>query len=280
MISTRESLFCDLALAARIEQAEVGLITAGTMAAVERGSAGFALPVAGGVASFAEAGSPLNKVAGLGFGGVPDEEQLAAIERAFAACGSPVQVELAHLAAPQIGEALTARGYRLAGFENVLGRAVRDGEQRLAPPGVTVRRSDDDEFDAWLDLAVEAFATPDDQGVASHEEFPHDVLARAVRDLTAAAGVARYCAVRDGALAGVASLRLTEGIAQFTGAATAPAHRRHGVQSALLAARLADAAAAGCDIAVVTTQPGSKSQHNVQRRGFDLLYTRAILIRA
>jgi hypothetical protein len=37
--------------------------------------------------------------------------------------------------------------------------------------------------------------------------------------------------------------------------------------------------AAGCDIAVVTTAPGSKSQENVQRRGFDLLYTRAILVK-
>ena len=76
-----------------------------------------------------------------------------------------------------------------------------------------------------------------------------------------------------------ASFRTAEGIAQFTGAATAPAHRRRGIQTALLSARLADAAAAGCDIAVVSTQPGSKSQQNVQRRGFDLLYTRAILVK-
>ncbi|HEY3004161.1 MAG TPA: GNAT family N-acetyltransferase [Kribbellaceae bacterium] len=71
----------------------------------------------------------------------------------------------------------------------------------------------------------------------------------------------------------------TPGVAQLTGAATAPAHRRRGIQTALLAARLADATAAGCDVAVVTTQPGSKSQQNVQRRGFDLLYTRAILLK-
>jgi hypothetical protein len=30
------------------------------------------------------------------------------------------------------------------------------------------------------------------------------------------------------------------------------------------------------DIAVVTTQPGSKSQQSVQRQGFDLLYARAV----
>jgi hypothetical protein len=51
------------------------------------------------------------------------------------------------------------------------------------------------------------------------------------------------------------------------------------VQSALLSARLSDAHAAGADIAVVTTSPGSRSQQNVQRKGFQLLYTRAILVR-
>jgi hypothetical protein len=49
--------------------------------------------------------------------------------------------------------------------------------------------------------------------------------------------------------------------------------------TALLSARLVDAAAAGCEVAVITTQPGSKSQQNAQRRGFDLLYTRATLVK-
>jgi hypothetical protein len=31
--------------------------------------------------------------------------------------------------------------------------------------------------------------------------------------------------------------------------------------------------------AFVTTQPGSKSQQSVQKQGFELLYTRAILVR-
>ncbi len=93
------------------------------------------------------------------------------------------------------------------------------------------------------------------------------------------AGATPYLAFRDGAVAGGASMRMFEGVAQLTGAATAPAHRRRGVQSALLAARLADAAEAGCDIAVVTTAPGSKSQQNVQRQGFHLLYTRAVLVK-
>jgi hypothetical protein len=51
------------------------------------------------------------------------------------------------------------------------------------------------------------------------------------------------------------------------------------VQSALLARLLADAAREGCDVAVVTTQPGSRSQQNAQKQGFELLYARAVLLR-
>lgn len=68
-----------------------------------------------------------------------------------------------------------------------------------------------------------------------------------------------------------------------------PAHRgRHGVGlppprhpervARRPPARLADATAAGCEVAVITVQPGSKSQQNAQRHGFDLLYTRAVLV--
>lgn len=281
MNAGRSPLFCDTALAERIERVEAQLVAKGSEAAHHRAvdSAGFVIPVAGGVASFAEEGSPLNKVAGLGFGGVPTAAALDEIERAFTARGAPVQVELAHLVDPAIGALLTDRGYRLTSFENVLGLAFTGEPERVTPPGVEVRRSGDDELEPWLDVVTDGFTHPDTQGVPSHEEFPREVIASVIRDLTAAAGVMRYVALRDGVFAGGASVRMVEGVAQLTGAATASAHRCRGVHTALLSARLADAAAAGCNIAVITTQPGSKSQENAQRRGFDLLYTRAILVK-
>jgi GNAT superfamily N-acetyltransferase len=93
------------------------------------------------------------------------------------------------------------------------------------------------------------------------------------------AGVVRYVALRDGVIAGGADMWMAGGVAQLGGAATSPAHRRRGIHTALISARLADAAAHGCDIAVITVQPGSKSQQNAQRRGFDLLYTRGVLVK-
>src|SRR5690242_15507975 len=106
---TTSTLFCDTDLAARIERAEADLIGSANAAAERRGATSFLIGVAGGVASFAAEGSPYNKVAGLGFAGVPAPEELEAVERAFAAHGAPTQVELAHLADPAVGELLSER---------------------------------------------------------------------------------------------------------------------------------------------------------------------------
>lgn len=276
----RVPLFCDVALAQRLERVEADLMAAAAEAArLRRGDDdGFVTRLAGAVATFAEDGSPFNKIAGLGFDGVPNPAELAEIERAFAARGAPVQAEVSEVADPAVGALLTARGYRLESFENVLGIALDDAYEQVTPAGIDVRVARDEEFEAWLDVVADGFTHPDGQGVPSHEDFPRDVIANAERDFVTA-GVVPYIALRDGTVAGGAGLRVADGIAQLTGAATAPAHRRRGVQTALLSARLADAASAGCDIAVVTTQPGSRSQQNVQRQGFHLLYGRAVLVR-
>ncbi|HTM83743.1 MAG TPA: GNAT family N-acetyltransferase, partial [Mycobacterium sp.] len=245
-----DQLFCGADLAQRIEAAETQLIVAATTAARSRGAEGLVLPVAGGFACFAEDGSPLNKVVGLGFGGVPDEAVLAEIERALAARHAGTQVELSNLADPEIVALLSGRGYRLESFENVLGRALLDRPTRLAPPGVEVRLSEPDELTVWLDVVVDGFAHPDTDGMPTHEEFPREIVEKAERDIEQA-GAAPYLAWCDGVVAGGGLMRMSDGVALLSGAATVPAHRRRGVQTALLSARLADAAEAGCDIAVV-----------------------------
>ena len=273
-------LFAGTDLARRIEQAERGLIEDCT-AAVARatGSEGLVLPLAGGVAAFSGVDSPLTKVAGLGFGGLPSEAELERVEHELGRRGAAVQVELAALAESGLAERLTARGYALVGFENVLARPLDRAERWTERAGITVGSSDAAELETWLDVVVSAFAAPDVQGLATHESFPREAAERVMRGMAGARGFARYLARRASEPAGGASMRLADGVAQLCGAGTLPAHRRRGVQGALLERRLADAARAGCDLAVVTTLPGSKSQENAQRQGFELLYTRAILRR-
>lgn len=276
-------LFPSTEVAARIERAAARLVADCTRAAARRRPhvETMVLPIAGGVATYAGPGSPFDKVVGLGFAGPVDEAELAAIEQAFARHGAPLQIELSCLAEPSIGRMLTMRGgYVLVGFENVLGRALAPDEPSPTGIDAVISPSGPEERPAWLDAVVTGFATPDTEGVASHEEFPRDALEHAIGDMAEAEGFTCYLARHGDAIAGGAGVRMFEGVAQLCGAATLPSHRRRGVQTALLDTRLCDAARADCDLAVVTTLPGSKSQHNVMRRGFALLYTRAILVRA
>ena len=206
-------LFASTSLAARIERADARLVSDSAASAARRRpeTGAFATPIAGGVATFTAPGSPLNKVAGIGFAGPLDPGELEAVERAFAERGVPVQVELSCLADPGIGALLTRRGYTLLNFENVLGRRLPIEPGPAPPESIVVSESPAAECALWLDLVITGFASPDIQGVPSHESFPR--------------------------------------------------------------AELEIAGDAGCDVAVVTTQPGSKSQENVQKQGFELLYT-------
>src|SRR5262249_56518147 len=139
---------------------------------------------------------------------------------------------------PAIGDLLTGRGYRLESFENVLGRALTSDPERVLPPGVEVRRSGAEESAAWLDVVAEGSIHPDTQGVPWHEEFPREMIIAVDRDMAAAGVVVRYAGVRDGVLASGATMRMAEGVAQPTRAATPPARPRPGVHTPPLSAPL------------------------------------------
>jgi hypothetical protein len=272
-------LFADTVLARRIEAAECRLSLSIVDAVLARGGDAFAVPLGAGAAVYTGRGSPINKVIGLGFGESVPESAWETVERRFAENGCPVRVEISTLADSPVTAALTRRGYVLTEFENVLGfdLSAAAGQGAGAGDGLTIARNEGD-LATWMDVVVQGFAHPDGSP-QSPETFEDETLKRVFQDFAASAGFTRYLARVRGANAGGAGLRLSEGIAQLCGASTLPASRRRGVQTALLRCRLRDAADAGCDVAVVTTQPGSKSNHNAQRQGFALLYPRAVLVK-
>jgi ribosomal protein S18 acetylase RimI-like enzyme len=63
------------------------------------------------------------------------------------------------------------------------------------------------------------------------------------------------------------------------GAGTLAEFRGRGLQTALLRARMAVAAGAGCEYAVVVTQGGSASQRNAERLGFGVAYSKVTVIK-
>lgn len=265
-------MFADLALAARIESAEASLTAAVVRAMPDAGAQ--LIEIAGGVAAWARAGSPMNKAIGFGFRGPVGGRDVEVIAGVFRSVGEPARLELSTLVDPSILTAFTSRGFALQSFEHVLGlplQRIEGGTGEIVVERVAPAESRD-----WGEVAVEGFLHPDGTGTGE-EEFPRQALETVMHDFARAPAMRGYVARIDGVAAGAASCHFSDGLAQLCGAATLPAFRRRGVQRALLAARLADARAAGCDLAVVTTAPGSQSQANVQRQGFTLLYARAIL---
>jgi len=108
-------VFVTAQTALRIERAEAALTRA-----IGEAVGAFVRAIDAGVAAYGRPGSPTNKVIGAGLDVAIDETELAAVEQAV----PELRVELCTLAVPESGIALTKRGYRLIGFENVLVRPL------------------------------------------------------------------------------------------------------------------------------------------------------------
>jgi GNAT superfamily N-acetyltransferase len=267
-----------VALAQRIEAAEARLSLA--MAdVVKRGGRqdAFGLVIGSGAAVYCGPNEPMTKVIGVGLAEPLRDEDIDAIEAAYAPTGVNPGIEFATLGDFESMRRLESRGYRLQRIEMVLGRDL-SRPTLIDPPGggISVQRGHDD---LWAQLSVGGFAAPEtvDGRDAPAESYDTSVLERVVQQFAGVDSVRRYVAFLHGEPAGAASARIDRGIFQLCGASTLPEHRRQGVQSALLAARLADGRAEACDLAVVTVEPGSRSQANVQRRLFMPLYSRLVM---
>lgn len=274
-------MFATPELAARIDRAEARLCAEfAEVAARARPDWRVVIePLAGGLAVYSGPGAPMNKLIGLGLGDVLEESALASVERQWAAREEAVRVELSTLDDGAVARLLTSRGYQLLGFENVLGRALSEADVGLPPvSGLRIHQLPPDDMELWMDVTVEGFSHAD-AGPLPTENPPHEALKAIFGDMAGIGGFQRYLATINSVAVAAASMRIDGSLAQLTGAATLPDFRRRGLQTALTLHRLAAARSAGCDLAVVTTAPGSKSQENAQRRGFELLYSRAVLVK-
>ena len=269
-------LFPSTKLVRRIEQAEAASLRALLEAS---GGAPVAAEIGGGLALYRGPNSPQNKVIGLGFEPLA-QSALERIERIYLDHGTPVQVELSTHADPAVSDLLVQRGYRPAGFENVMGRTLADLTDPARPPALDVRQATDGEREAWIGVLTTGFHQRDGSAkVAAHDVVEREALDQIFREMADNPSLARWVALWEGQIAGGAGVSMRDGITQLFGAATHPDYRRRGIQSALLHARLQAGRERGCELAVITTQPGSKSQENAQRAGFSLLYARAVWLR-
>jgi len=265
-------LFVDLALARRLELAHAwrgveyaraqGRLHPDVRIRVER--------VAGGYAIYAGDGSPLNRAIGLGLHGPVVKTDLQSIEQFYASCSAPPRLDLCPLADSSWLPMLRLGGYRLEKFHSVLVRALSEDVVPVPLPAeVRISQADPKEAALWTTTVAQGFG---DQEIPAQETL--DILAP---NFHSANGTC-FFAWMDGQPAGGGAIYIHEGVAEVGSTSTRPAFRRRGVQMALLQAQLVAAREQGCDLALTITSPGSDSQRNMERMGFRLAYTKAILV--
>jgi GNAT superfamily N-acetyltransferase len=202
---------------------------------------------------------------GTGMAGTVAEHELERMEAFFRDHGSACLIDLCPLADPSVIAFVQSRPYRVIEFNNVLARRIRAGEEIL--PVENVRRAGDGDGDLWARVVAEGFS----------ELMP--ISEDTLQMLRVAGGHSqRWLADGENPRA-AAAMGMHSGVALFYADATHISARRRGWQSALIRARLAEAKAAGCDLAVATVLPGSASHRNYERAGFELIYMRVNVMR-
>lgn len=267
-------LFADLALARRLEatDAAMGVEFSRTHARLYPEIGATFIAVAGGHAAFAGVDSPLTQAFGLGLSGVVGVAEIERMEEFYKSRGAAVNIETCPLADPSLRALLNGRAYQVIEQTNVLVRLLPAAEPSLsAAHEVQVRQPKPDEMRLWANTVAKGFVSA---------EEPPAVMLEAGETFFHMTTSTCFLAEVEGQPVGGAAVAFHRNIASFFGASTLPAFRRRGVQTALLQARLQFAAKINCELAMVSTSPGSTSQRNVERQGFQVAYTRSKYMKA
>jgi GNAT superfamily N-acetyltransferase len=263
-------MIVDHELITRVEAAMVAERSAFAdgMAALQPDTGAGWLPVAGGRAIFTGAHFFTNRALGLGLGGPVSADDLGRIETFYAERGVPSEIEIASMVDRSLLRLLGQHGYGPLRFRNIYAQALPPG---AAPGPASPARAAVAEIHEVDESTAAAWSATLLDGFEYTQAADRDRVATWNRMVRSLPGLTALVAEIDGEPVGAASVLVLGPAAVLGGAATRPAYRRRGVQRALIEARLVVAARAGCELAVVTADPGSSSGRNAERTGFQLV---------
>jgi GNAT superfamily N-acetyltransferase len=261
-------VFADLDLSRRLERAEGQscLEFAEARGRLHPQSGATWIECAGAYAVFEGVHSPVTQSFGLGLFEPLTPAALDRMEAFFLDRGAVVVHEVSPLAGIGTLDLLCTRGYRPIELSSVLYQPVERPAPKTHPAGVTVRVAELEEAALWAQINALGWGHEHPELLEFLSDFGPVAFARE--------HTVNFIAELDGRPGAAGGLSLHDRVALFSGAATEPEVRRHGLQAALLEARLRYAFEHGCDLAMMVAEAGSQSQRNAERKGFRIAYTR------
>lgn len=263
-------VIADTALSQRLERTEARANAdfVETRARLESESGAEWIEVGGTYAMFDGPESPLTQTFGLGMFENAANGHLDNLEKFFRDRGAPCFHEVSPLADPSVLSLLGERGYRpieltslmCLDLETVPDKSV--GKKEV----VTTRVIESGEHEIWAKTSAGGWAS-EHPGLADFMFSFGSVGAQC-------SGSYPYLAEIGGKPVATGMLIIFGDVCILAGASTIPEARRRGAQSALLRDRLLFAQEKGCTLAMMGAAPGSQSQRNAQKNGFQIAYTR------
>jgi len=225
---------------------------------VAPGLGGTAVACGDGVAAFLGVDSPLTTVKGVG----PDlrDEEIDVAERFFHGCGAAkATFEVAPWISKESEERLSRRGYRVVDHEDVV---VRASELPSVDPDRAVSLVAEQDWPALQLQVNDEPASSEWRALAGACAILPDAVSLGIRDV-------------DGVWIACAQLVSAGQVGILGNDATLTSARRQGAQAALILARVKVAAGRPFVCLTAEVAPGSTSERNYVRCGFDIAYTRA-----
>ena len=266
-------IFVDTQLSQRFERTEarVNADFVETRARLQPEHGAAWIEVGGAYAMYDGAESPLTQTFGLGMFEDATAAHLDEIEAFFATRNAPVLHEVSPMTDPSLMELLATRGYRPVEFTSVMYRELsgelnEDLESRNKNKDLTTRVIKPDEVELWARTSADGWH-------AEYEELG-EFMFNFGSIGAQCAGAFPYITEINGVAIATGMLFIHDDICMLAGASTVPEGRNKGAQSALLEDRLVLATSRGCKLALMGATPGSQSQKNAQKNGFQIAYTR------
>jgi predicted N-acetyltransferase YhbS len=230
----------------------------------------------GGYACRGEPGSWINCAYGVASEGPVERAELERMSSWYEAHGVEPRFELNPFTDAETLKHVGDLGFRIFQFENVLYRWLRPGETIAPPlgfpPGITYRvinREDEEDILAHARVSMSGFY--DGEPAASDYATWFQML----RNERTSGFVAEI----EGKVVGAGAVEVNGEISALISLSVLPDFRRRGIQQALIAKRLEHAANLGARVATIGSLPNAGTERNVFRMGFQVAYTKVIMVR-
>jgi len=212
------------------------------------------------IAAKAKGGRPSNKVFCFG----PDDlSRLDDILAFYASDGLEPEFYLTPTGFTRsVGAALSTAGFAQFDFQQAILYGVPSNDLTSPPRHIAIERVTADNLEDYLSTMADGFEMPLDWRDAAMDDGRRRFRGDEQWFLARVAGEP----------AGVATLRVRDGVASLGGGATVPAHRRKGCHLALVRHRLDVAHLLGCTLVIGGANYGSGSFRNQLRGGLRLAY--------